>query len=233
MRNAHIRAPREDRRRRRTTRAPQQRRARETVQAILDAVSRILKRDGVEAVTTNRIATTAGVSIGSLYQYFRDKRSILVAIRDRHVEQMAAMVEGALLRQAARSLDEILRSLVESMVEAHVRDRELFALLLMELPEDAATARDLDLRLGNALRLALAAGAPELDPSLDVERLLFVLRPLLASLAHAVALQRPARLSRAVATDEAVRVILSYIGSYRSPTPTRTGLGKRPRAPRA
>jgi AcrR family transcriptional regulator len=51
-------------------RIPQQPRARETVNAVLDAVARILRRDGIAAITTNRIAEVAGVSIGSVYQYF-------------------------------------------------------------------------------------------------------------------------------------------------------------------
>jgi hypothetical protein len=51
-------------------REPRQRRARVTVEAVLDAVVRILKREGFEALTTNRIAEVAGVSIGSVYQYF-------------------------------------------------------------------------------------------------------------------------------------------------------------------
>jgi AcrR family transcriptional regulator len=54
-------------------RQPQQRRARQTVEAILDAVVRILKREGFQAITTNRVAEVAGVSIGSLYQYFPDR----------------------------------------------------------------------------------------------------------------------------------------------------------------
>jgi AcrR family transcriptional regulator len=67
-------------------REPKQRRARETVEAVLDAVVRVLKKHGVDGVTTNRIADAAGVSIGSVYQYFPDKRAIFTALHDRHVE---------------------------------------------------------------------------------------------------------------------------------------------------
>lgn len=74
-------------------RRPKQRRARETVEAILDAVTKILKREGSQALTTNRIADVAGVSIGSLYQYFPDKRAIFIALHRRHIEQMDRLVE--------------------------------------------------------------------------------------------------------------------------------------------
>jgi len=64
-------------------RQPQQNRARQTVEAVLDAVVRVPKREGVRAVTTNRIAEVAGVSIGSVYQYFPDKQAILVGLYQR------------------------------------------------------------------------------------------------------------------------------------------------------
>lgn len=64
-------------------RTPVQHRARQTVEAVLDAVVRVLKRHGVDGVTTNRIAVAAGVSIGSVYQYFPDKRAIYTALHDR------------------------------------------------------------------------------------------------------------------------------------------------------
>src|SRR5580658_5824215 len=82
-------------------RRPKQRRARQTVEAVLDAVVRLLKRDGSKAITTNRIAEAAGVSIGSVYQYFPDKRAIFAALHDRHAEAMARLVDGALVTHAA------------------------------------------------------------------------------------------------------------------------------------
>ena len=69
-------------------RQPTQRRAQETVEAILDAVIRLLKRGGLSAITTNSIAETAGVSIGSVYQYFPDKQAIFIALHERHIHQV-------------------------------------------------------------------------------------------------------------------------------------------------
>jgi AcrR family transcriptional regulator len=69
-------------------RHPRQDRAQQTVEAILDGVVRILKREGFAAITTNHIAEIAGVSIGSLYQYFPDKSAIFVALHGRHIEEI-------------------------------------------------------------------------------------------------------------------------------------------------
>ena len=92
-------------------RRPRQRRARQTVDAILDAVIRVLKREGFKAITTNRIAEVAGVSIGSVYQYFPDKQAIFIALHQRHIDQIDRMVESKLIEHAASSLDELMRAI--------------------------------------------------------------------------------------------------------------------------
>lgn len=73
-------------------RTPLQTRARNKVGLILEAAIRLIERGGVDAVTTNRIAEMAGVSIGTLYQYFSDKNAILDALVDREVTALSARV---------------------------------------------------------------------------------------------------------------------------------------------
>jgi AcrR family transcriptional regulator len=192
-------------------RQPQQRRARQTVEAVLDAVVRLLKREGVGAVTTNRIAEVAGVSIGSVYQYFPDKRAIFVALHERHVEEVGRLVERTLVAHAASSLEGLMCALLEALVQAHSVDPELYQLLQAEVPHGADGARGLAGRLQGALRLALAARAGELPQPRDLDKTLFVVSHLIDALAHAVVLQRPARMSPAAAQDEAMRAILAYL----------------------
>ena len=69
---------------------PRQARSRATVEAIVDAGARVLAEDGWAAFTTNRVAERAGASIGSLYQYFPDKLSLVEAIRRRHLDDCLA-----------------------------------------------------------------------------------------------------------------------------------------------
>src|SRR5579859_1074817 len=73
-----------------------QERSRVTVETIMRAAARILVRHGYEGATTNRIAEAAGVSVGSLYQYFPNKEAIVAALLDRHLEHTMQW-----LRQAA------------------------------------------------------------------------------------------------------------------------------------
>jgi len=117
-------------------RRPKQRRAQQTVDAVLHAVVRVLKREGFKAVTTNRIAEVAGVSIGSVYQYFPDKQAIFVALHQRHIDQIDRMVETKLIEHAAPSLDDLMRAMIEGMIDAHSADPKLYELLATEVPTE-------------------------------------------------------------------------------------------------
>jgi AcrR family transcriptional regulator len=192
-------------------RRPQQRRAKQTVEAVLDAVTRVLKRDGVDAVTTNRIAEVAGVSIGSVYQYFPDKRAIFVALHQRHLEEVDRMVETKLIEHAASPLDVLVRAMIEAMIEAHANDPGLYELLLTEVPHRAEGTRDFAVRLHGVFRLAIQARAHELQTRRDLDLVVFVVTHMVEALSHGAVLRRPPRVSLAAAKEEAVRAVLAYL----------------------
>jgi AcrR family transcriptional regulator len=194
-------------------RQPKQRRAQQTVEAVLDAVVRVLKREGFDAVTTNRIAEVAGVSIGSVYQYFPDKRAILVALHQRHIEEIDSMVKTRLVEHATSSLDELIRAMVEGMIEAHTKDPELCELLFHEVPHRADGTRDFAVRLHGAFLLAISSRAKELKKGRDPDRLAFVVTHMIESLSHGVLFRRPPALSLADAKAESVRAVLAYLHS--------------------
>jgi AcrR family transcriptional regulator len=194
-------------------RQPQQLRSRQTVEAILDAVVLLLGKRGAAAVTTNRVAEVAGVSIGSVYQYFPNKRAIFVALHDRHVERMGLLVENALVAQASDSLEDSLGKLVGALIDAHATDPELYELLLTQVPPGSDGARQFESRWRGALRLAISSHAGGALPMRDLDRTLFVVTHLLQALCHAAVLRRPARLSLAAAKEETLRALLAYLRS--------------------
>lgn len=109
----------------RSRRRPTQARARQTVDAILEAAAEIFDAHGFDGGTTERIVARAGVSVGSMYQYFPDKSALLLALADRYREDMEALQRRWLdgLRTAP-SLDEGLRTYVDWLVASHaVRPR--------------------------------------------------------------------------------------------------------------
>src|SRR5690349_16861403 len=99
-------------------RIPRQARAEETVAAILEGAAQILEGGGLAAFTTNAVAERAGVSIGTLYQYFPDKQAILRAIAERELKATLAKVAMAMGRGGAAAPEERVRAIVRAMIGA-------------------------------------------------------------------------------------------------------------------
>ncbi|NJR63840.1 MAG: TetR/AcrR family transcriptional regulator, partial [Cyanobacteria bacterium CRU_2_1] len=113
---------------------PKQDRSKMTVDAILTAAAHILTEDGYDTASTNRIAERAGVSIGSLYQYFPNKEAIMTALRERHIDEMAEIVEAAVNQTAQQPIEVALHELVKACVAAHRIDPTLHQVLDEQVP---------------------------------------------------------------------------------------------------
>ena len=111
---------------------PRQARSRATVETIVQAGARILSDEGWAGFTTNRIAELAGVSIGSLYQYFPDKLSLVDAIRHRHLDDSITVMRK--VRADGLSPEEFAVQLVQAVVAAHSIYPGLHRVLLDEAP---------------------------------------------------------------------------------------------------
>ncbi len=96
--------------------APTQARSIATVEAMVEATARILVAEGPEACTTNRIAEVAGVSIGSLYQYFPSREALLAALVERELEVDMAFGADLMVSQMHRPLCEAWGHVVEALV---------------------------------------------------------------------------------------------------------------------
>lgn len=116
-------------------RIPRQARAAQTASAILEGAAQILEAHGLAGFTTNTVAERAGVSVGTLYQYFADKNAILVALARQEVERALVEVGRALGGAADPTPDGRVRAMVRAMVHAfHGRQRARKAVMqaLME-----------------------------------------------------------------------------------------------------
>ena len=122
---------------------PQQARSQETVEAIVTAAARVLAKTGWADFTTNIVAEIAGVSIGSLYQYFPNKAALVFAIKERHFADLQAVIETACGAGTSVSLYERVAYLVSGMIDAHMIDPDLHRILEQEVPHDT-TAPELE-----------------------------------------------------------------------------------------
>ncbi|SHN12245.1 TetR/AcrR family transcriptional regulator [Rhizobacter sp. OV335] len=192
--------------------APRQARSRATVDAILDAAARVLVERGYAATTTNAVAEVAGVSVGSLYQYFPNKDSLIAALHDRHGRQMSALLDAALLRHRGASLPEALAGVIESAVKAHQLDADLHRVLekqvlgLDQFPGDDESVDEIERRLRELLEAYRAEIVVE-----DLRLATWMLMHAVHALIHAVVLERPSGVSVKAATRETVRMALAYL----------------------
>jgi AcrR family transcriptional regulator len=116
---------------------PRQARSRATVDAIVQAGTRVLGNQGWAGFTTNRVAEVAGVSIGSLYQYFPDKLSLIEAVRSHHFEDVLRVIRRAMDgRKPVRQFAEVL---VDGMIAAHLEHPALHRVMLDEVPGEAGS----------------------------------------------------------------------------------------------
>jgi AcrR family transcriptional regulator len=197
--------------------APRQERSRQTVEAILDAAARVFERHGYAAGTTNRIAERAGVSIGSLYQYYPNKDAVLVALVERHLDEGVATLGPVLERLVADPppLADGLRRVVEAMVALH-RDRPaLHRVLFEEAPRPPALRRRLaalDRAASEAVAAYLRARPGELAPGRDPALAARLAVQVIETVTHNVVLRPDPGVSTDTYISETVALLEGYIG---------------------
>ena len=141
---------------------PRQQRSRQMVERILVAGAELLRREGYDGFSTNRVAREAGVSPGSLYQYFPDKGAIVTEVIDRWSVEVSERVAAALAQRVGERGPTMVRGVVAALVTALEADAALLRIVLVELPP--ARTRDsllaLERRVREVLTAYLAGGAP-------------------------------------------------------------------------
>lgn len=93
---------------------PRQARSAATLDAIFEATIQVLLVDGMRALTTTRVAERAGVSVGTMYQYFPHKQSLIYALNERYLEVLADKVEATCREQTGRPVAEMLEALIQT-----------------------------------------------------------------------------------------------------------------------
>lgn len=148
---------------------PRQQRSRDTVAVILEAAAQLFQRGGYAATTTNHVADRAGVSIGSIYQYFPNKDSLLVALAERHLAAVDAELGHvfASLDRDRPGLRATVERLVRAVADIHLDRPDLHHLLFDQTPRTkqlVAALRTTERRLAAAVAAELrrlGAGGPD------------------------------------------------------------------------
>jgi AcrR family transcriptional regulator len=143
---------------------PLQARATVTVEAISEATIQVLLSHGADRLTTTRVADRAGVSVGTLYQYYPNKQSLLYAVMEEHLDRVATAVESACEQACNKPLAEMIKQVVEVFVDAKM-DRADVSVALYKVAPDIG-GPELVKRAGQRMRKALEA---MLQTALDIQ----------------------------------------------------------------
>ena len=183
---------------------PKQDRSKVTVEVIIEATTRIIESEGLERLSTNRVAQVAGVSVGSLYQYFPNKESLVDALSERYNAQFMERLTRETELVAAQALSKGVREFFRFLIDIHREDPELHNELSPEIPEDQ------QLVIRELVRDYLEAHRSELRP-MDLDLATYVVVEVGESLIHNTALRAPARLEDPRFLDEVCHLIESYL----------------------
>jgi AcrR family transcriptional regulator len=192
-----------------------QERSRATVAALIEATARILVSEGFDRASTNRVADLAGVSVGSLYQYFPNKEALVLAVIEQHHRDIMRVVGNALTEIVSLSLEEAVRRIVTAAIEAHRVDPELHRVLAEQIPH-AGPLDEVDSvkRGAEALFCAYLEGSATELRVRDVRLAAFVCATSVEAVAHNAVLHHPEMRSRAAISalvDETTRLIVGYL----------------------
>jgi len=205
---------------------PRQARSAEMVNVILEAAARVLIREGWAGFTTNKVAAVAGVSVGSLYQYFPNKEALAVALKRRHGEEMTAITRDSLKPGAGPARDMMYQAF-RAQVEAHRLAPKLHRVLTEEVPGLVAANIDADLLPQNVAALAsfLAAGRPGTCAA-DFELTAFGIIHSLHALIHAALYSKPALLDDPAFDRMVLAMVEGAISASGTSTPPGAAKGR-------
>ena len=193
---------------------PKQQRSKVTVSAILDATVRVLEQEGSDAATTSRIAEVAGVSVGTLYQYFANRDAILDALQDREFDRASEMMSRILARGAYGTDREVARAVIEGLLDLHSAAPALHRLLVVEGLRVTPTERvqAFDMRIIAVIRSFLTLANVRIRrPNLDAAA--FVVYQAVRASMLACLLERPPGLDAATLVDEITDLVLRYLAA--------------------
>ena len=193
-------------------RRPVQERSLATVEAILQAAAQVFERRGYAAGTTNRIAERAGVSIGTLYQYFPNKDAILVALVHQHLAESTAALQPHLDRlNRGAGFDDVLPDIVHAMVAMHALAPGLHRVLFEETqlpPTLRAELDELEDRLVEAAASALAADRDSSPADLRLSARIVI--STIEGLTHRLVLRPPPGVTPEAIASQITEVVRAY-----------------------
>jgi AcrR family transcriptional regulator len=191
---------------------PIQARSRATVKALIEAAAQVLAARGYEAGTTDVVAERAGVSIGTLYQYFANKEALIAALIREHIDEILATVRLAMADCETASLEETVRALIRAAVAAHRINPALHKVLAEQAPREAypSEAGDVSIALQAMIEERFRSRFPHVDRQ-RVRMVAFVVETTIEALTHRAVIETPDWLAHRALEREVEALLCPYI----------------------
>jgi AcrR family transcriptional regulator len=186
------------------------------VDAILQAAGQVIADRGWAATTTNHVAQRAGVSIGSLYQYFPNKESILVALMERHLMQVQPIVQEAIeaMEDETIPVERSLERLFARLVEMHEREAKLNRVLAEQVPLPPVVEKMHEAgEMSVAMRIAASLERRCDTRSDDALAMALVLAQATEALSRWIAHHAPASIDKLAYTRQAVKMLADFVAA--------------------
>ena len=200
-------------------REPRQRRSKVTYDAIIEATTQLLIKRGYAATTTNHIAERAGISIGSLYQYFPNKEAIAVELLQRHIVSGPSYMESQ-ITHSMKNLSkpaETVKCAIEAACDHHTDNPTLHKVLEEEVPHPThireAVQRNENLYIEVLANWIEQQRPQHVSNTIVAARLVFFM---IKTMTHWYILYQQAEIKREVFVNELTAIVMRYL--FPSPT---------------
>lgn len=191
---------------------PRQKRAQDTVAAILEATRRVLVQHGYAGSSVSEIARLAGVSIGSLYQYFPSKEALVMALSQQHSAAMQQVFRDRIAAARELPLRAAIRLIIQTEVEALQADPALYRVLFEEVPRfgDPDHIVSVQAQVIDLIREELVRRAGPL-PVADADQVAFLLVYALDGVVQAALQRRPELLRSPAFLEHCTDLVVRYL----------------------
>lgn len=193
-------------------RNPSQERSQRTVEILVEATARVLEEEGYDRLSTNRVAAVAGVSIGSLYQYFPNKQALVGAVLEREMGRVTETIHEGIQGNLMAPLPELAGALVEALLRSHRENAALRRVLMEQVPRLGllGSFEDHVERLQVVLMQLLLHRGDRVRPE-NLELATFVMVHAIAGATRASIHRRPATLHHADLSAEITALVVRYL----------------------
>jgi AcrR family transcriptional regulator len=191
---------------------PRQERSRVTVESIMQATLELIAKDGFHTLTTTKIAERAGISVGSLYEYFPNREAILLSLYESTSSRVANVARKVIVDILDMPIEKGIPKSIEALLVVHGANRLILLDMVTEMPELKLITHPIsyDSLMRSAISTYLQHFGVQMTPK-ELERRLFFIKQIVMGCIRQYLQHPPSRLSRREFVDDLSRILVPYI----------------------